>query len=225
VNGPKPMFRLTALLAFGAACLSTGCAFSNVHVQPPAPSTEAKLDGRGRGREIIVVAPFDDMREQKERCGMQMNGYRMDTADVVCDVPPGRWASDALAAALSREGYRVLAADAVPGPSTIVVHGSVKKLFLEPHDTLARTVEADFSVRLVVTTASGLHAERTFFVKGTQTDLASTEAVFQGAANDATSHVAFEMATKLGELLDRYPNLGAPQATSAVAVTNVGGER
>jgi hypothetical protein len=219
------MHRFVTFLAFGAACLTGGCAFSTVHVQPPAENTGAKADARGRGREVIVVAPFEDAREVKERCGMQMNGYRMDTADVVCDVAPGRWLSDALAAALSREGYRVLAADAVPGPSTIVVHGSVKKLFLEPHDSFARTVEADFSVHLVVTTGSGLHAERTFFVKGTQTDLASTEAVFQGAADHATRHVAFEMSTKLGELLDRYPDLGAPEATSPVALTSSGGAR
>jgi hypothetical protein len=218
------MHRFIALFALTAAALSTGCAFSTVHVQPPPTKTEAKPDGRGRGREVIVVAPFDDARAY-DRCGMQMNGYRMDTADVVCDVPPGRWLSDAFAAALSREGYRVLAADAVPGPSTIVVRGSVQKLFLEPHDTLTRTVEGDFSVHLVVKTASGLRAERTFYVKGKQSDLASTEAVFQAAADDATTNIAFDMTTKLTELLERYPDLGAPQATRAVALSNGEGAR
>ena len=219
--GAGPMVRIVTLLALLTAGLSGGCALSSIHVQPPAAVTEAKPDGRGRGREVIVMAPFDDARPE-DRCGMQMNGYRMDTADVVCDVPPGRWLADAFAAALSREGYRVLAANAAAGPSTLIVRGRVNKLFLEPHDTLTRTVEGDFSITLVLKTASGLHAERTFFVKGKKSDLASTEAVFQAAADDATRNVAFDMVTAFGELLNRYPELGAPEAARAVAVNAEG---
>jgi len=170
----------------------------------------------GRGREVIVMAPFRDARTLG-RCGMQMNGYRMDTADVVCTETPGRWFADALASALERDGFRVLRADAVPGPSTIIVSGVVQQLFLEPHDGWLRTVEGDFGARLVVTTVSGLHAERSFYVKGTQASLASTEGVFQSAADDATEQLAVSMSRAVVELADLYPFLGAPQATAAVA--------
>lgn len=116
----------------------------------------------------------------------------------------------------------MLAAGAAPGPSTVVVRGRVNKLFLEPHDTLTRTVEGDFSITLDVKTASGLHAERTFFVKGKKSDLASTESVFQAAADDATKNVAFDMATAFAALLDRYPELGAAGAARGVAMNAEG---
>jgi hypothetical protein len=208
------------LVTAAAAWLSSGCAFKNVEVYPPQHEASRTPNGRGRGREVIVVALFDDRRSGKEagRCGMQMNGYRMDTADVVCQEPPGRWLADALAMKLTADGYRVLDGDAQPGPSTIVVHGTVRRLFLEPHDGFfTRTVEGDFSVRLVVTSASGLRAERTFYVKGTDEHIGSFQSVFQAAANEATERIASAMTSALGELLERYPELGAPEATKRVA--------
>ncbi len=210
---------VSAFVAAAASSSSVGCAFTNVDVHPPhlAPSRAAAplASGPGRGREVVVVAPFEDARADRSRCGMQMNGFRADTADVVCTPAPGRWLADAFAATLERDGYRVLAAGGEPGPSTVVVHGSVKKLFLEPHDgVFTRTVEGDFSVHLVVTSASGLRAERTFFVKGTEEHIGSFESVFQSAADDATGKLATAMVSALGDLLGRYPDLGMPQATA-----------
>ena len=202
--------------------LSTGCAFSNVDVHPPeaaAPKTPAGA-GPGRGREIIVFSPFVDdrpKRAERARCGMQKNGYNMDTADVICSEPPGRWLADALALELAKAGYKPLRADAVPGPTTVVVHGRVGRLFLEPkHNFFTLTVEGDIATHLVVTTPNGLHAERKFYVKGEDTDLASTEATFQAAADRATRQVARAMVAALTELLDKYPELGAPSATATV---------
>lgn len=212
---------LLPLLLGAASVLSTGCAFSNVEVHPPdatAPARTAALAQRGRGREIIILAPFADARVRK-RCGMQKNGYNMDTADVECTEVPGRWLADALAIELTRAGYKPLRSDAVPGPTTVVVRGTVHQLFLEPkHDFFTLTVEGDMSARLVVTSASGLVAERGFYVKGTETSLASTEDTFQAAADDATHLIARSMVSSLTELLDRYPDLGAPSATGPVAV-------
>jgi hypothetical protein len=206
-----------------AACLSVGCAFTNVDVHPPESMGPRAAPGPGRAREVILVAPFEDAREERDRCGMQMNGWRMDTADVVCNETPGRWLADALAVTLTHDGYRVLSSTAVAGPSTIVVHGSVRKLFLEPHDgVFTRTVEGDFSVHLVVTTGSGLRAERTFFVKGTEEHIGSFESVFQAAADDATRRIANAMSGALSDLLTRYPELGAPEATRPVALNTPG---
>jgi hypothetical protein len=216
-------------VVIATACFSVGCAFSSVDVHPPAALTAdaapRSIPSNARGREVIVVAPFADARPDPRRCGMQMNGWRMDTADVRCDPEPGRWLADAFARRLEGDGYRVLSSEAVPGPSTILVRGSVKQLFLEPYDRFfTRTVEGDFSVHLVVTTGSGLHAERTFYVKGTQTHIGSFESVFQSAADDATYRIARAMVDALGDLLQPYPELGAPEATKAVART-AGGAR
>ena len=125
-----------------------------VEVHAPEATSAASIVSRGpgRGREVIIVAPFDDARRDPTRCGMQKNGYQMDTADVECVDRPGRWLADAFAQQLTSAGYRVLRADAVPGPSTLVVRGEVRQLFLEPIDGFfTRTVEADFSAHLTVT--------------------------------------------------------------------------
>jgi hypothetical protein len=62
----------------------------------------------------------------------------------------------------------------VPGPTTVVVTGSVEQLFLEPVDHFWHlTVESDFSSRVMV--------------------------------------------ASLVELLDRYPDLGAPAASAPTA--------
>lgn len=217
------LFALSFLAA--AMALSTGCAFTNVDIHPPDGASASKLaaqgrNGPGRGREVIVHAPFGDLRHDRKRCGMQKNGYNMDTADVKCSEPPGQWLADALAIELTRAGYKPLRSDAVPGPTTVIVRGAVHQLFLEPkHDFWTLTVEGDVSARLVVTSASGLHAERSFYVKGTDTGLASTEATFQASADDATHEIARSMVASLTELLERYPDLGAPTATAPVAST------
>ncbi len=214
---------LTLLLA------STGCAFANVDVHPPEMATPPKLPqpgdaaaGPGRGREIIVLSPFADDRYEVARCGMQKNGYDADTADVKCTEPPGRWFADELAVALTRAGFRPLRADAVPGPTTIVVRGSVRQLFLEPVGHFwTLTVEGDFAANLVVTSPSGLRAERTFYVKGEKESMASTQGTFQAAADTASYRLAREMVVSLTELLDRYPDLGTPTATAPARTAQV----
>jgi hypothetical protein len=211
------------LLLAVATLASTGCAFTNVDVHPPDAPPAAQLaaqarGGPGRGREVIVMAPFADARYELTRCGMQKNGYNMDTADVKCTEAPGRWVADALAVELLRAGYKPLRSDAVPGPTTVVVSGTVHQLFLEPkHHFWTLTVEGDVSARLVVSTANGLLAERGFYVKGEETGLASTEATFQASADHATRQIARAMVTSLTQLLDRYPDLGTASASAPSA--------
>lgn len=218
---PSSLLRIGALAPalFVLAAASTGCAFANVDVHPPevTASKTPQGTGPGRGREVIVFSPFTDDRHERPRCGMQKNGYNMDTADVICSEPPGRWIADALALELAKSGFKPLRADAVPGPTTVVVRGTVGRLFLEPkHDFFTLTVEGDIAAQLVVTTPNGLRAERKFYVKGKDTDMASTEATFQAAADRATRQIARAMVSALIELLDKYPELGAPSATAMV---------
>lgn len=208
---------LGATLLLSCACLASGCAFVEVDVHPPDKDAWGKAfsSNAGRGREVILVAPFGDVRVH-DRCGMQKNGYNMDTADVKCRVNPRQWFPDALALELTRSGFKVLRADAVPGPSTVVIRGVVEQAFFEPvNKFFSMTVEGDFAASLTVTTLSGLKAERRFYVKGTEDGIASTEGTFQTAADDATKKLAKHMVIAITELLDRYPALGAPEASGA----------
>ncbi len=201
-----------------AVCTLTGCAFVDVDVHPPEhPHPPQAASTTGKNREVIVVAPFGDGRLDP-RCGMQKNGYGSDTANVNCEIAPGRWLADAFAAELQNAGFKVLRADAAPGPDTIVVRGVVFKMFMEPVDSFfSRSVEADFGVKLEVSTASGLLADRSFYVKGEDESIASTEGVFQSAADSATRKISGRMALAFIELVDHYPQLGAPQASARVS--------
>ena len=226
---PRVMMRFFGFVFMGAAlAASTGCAFANVDVRPPdsVAATTPTASGPGRGREIILASPFADARPDPSRCGMQKNGYNADTADVHCTEVPGTWLADALAAELARNGYKPLRGDAVPGPSSVVVRGTVLEMFFEPVDHFwTRSVEGDTSVKLVVTSPNGLSAERTFYVKGHARGIASTEGKFQESADDATQQIARGMVQALTELLDRYPELAKPQAHGAQVAMLVGGAR
>lgn len=197
----------------------TGCAFTNAHVSPsPVSTTSAESGlGRGRGREVIVVGPFEDARDDKHRCGVQKNGFGLQTADIVCDAPVGEWIADDLAARLSRDGFRVLSPDAVPGPTTVIVRGSVKRLFIEPHATV---VQGDAVVDLVVSAASGFHASKTVEVRVKRPVGITTEDFLQATIDQATRHLAVDMAGAIVGWLEPRPDLGAPSATKlAVAAS------
>ncbi len=166
--------------------------------------------------------PFSDARPDRSRCGTQKNGYNVETANVECSVPPAQWVADTLAQGLRSAGYHVVVTDYPGAPaasSSVVVRGEVLQFFIEPKvGFFTFTPEADISVRLVVTSPSGLRAERRFYFKSEEVSIIGTEDNFQAAANTATQQAVRDMAAAIVELLGRYPDLGAPAAAGRVAV-------
>src|SRR2546422_2938105 len=98
------MRRSIALLP--VMCLSVGCAFGNVSLQLPTGPIGTGLSG-GAGREIVLVTPFRDGRQIRDRCGMKKNGYNMDTASVLCSADPASWIANYLAAEFKAAGFSV----------------------------------------------------------------------------------------------------------------------
>jgi len=203
---------LAAALSVALASLS-GCAFSDVTIEPPRASPPIR--SLGRGREIALVTAFDDRRPQPERCGMQKNGYNMDTADVNCTLPPPKWLSDALARGLQNAGFVVTAAPS-PSPTAARVEGDVLQFFVEPKlGFFTFTPEADIAVRLKVSTPSGLRAERVFYFKSEEVSFVGLEYNFQAAADVSTSQAVIGMVQAIAGLLDRYPGAAQPTPTAA----------
>jgi hypothetical protein len=154
---------------------------------------------------------------------MQKNGYGMDTADVGCTVPPPVWLAQTLAHALTTAGFRVNTNPAMQRPSSVRIDGTVLQFFVEPDvGFFTFTPEADISVRLVVSSQSGLYAERTFYFKGVETSLVGTESNFQKAADTATTQAVTVMVKAITMLLDRYPQLGTPAALSVLDNKEIG---
>jgi hypothetical protein len=188
-----------------------GCAFTDVPVDMPIKGLATPLTG-GNGRRVAVVAPFTDQRRQANRCGMQKNGYNMDTANVVCRTPPASWVAEVLADELRAAGFTVLPADAAAPPGALRIEGSLLELFIEPlAGAFSASCEADLQVRLVVTSGSGLRATRTFFAKGEWRGFAGITGPFQVALDKASQELLGEMVAAILELVNRYPQLGAWQ--------------
>ena len=81
------MHRVFAVLMISLG--STACAFTNIPLTLPSKGLESTIPG-GNGRQIVIIVPFSDGREIRDRCGMQKNGYNMDTADAVCQSDPNQ---------------------------------------------------------------------------------------------------------------------------------------
>jgi hypothetical protein len=191
---------LLAILALAAS----GCAFSNVPIT--LPQTSLNLSGDpGGDRPIAVVVPFGDRRPHKQRCGMQKNGYNMDTADAVCDEQPARWIAELLARELAEAGFRVVRSS--EDAAAVKVEGRLVQLFVEPViGVWTGSLEADIGVHLRVTSLNGLDARRRFFAKGIRGgQLFSVEGAYQMALERATDDIAQQMVASVVELLDQYP--------------------
>jgi hypothetical protein len=167
----------------------------------------------GNGRKVAVVKPFTDQRAQPNRCGMQKNGYNVDTANAVCRTPPAEWIAQLLADELRASGFTVVEPTAAT-PGTLVIDGTLLQLFVEPMaEAFSARAEADIQVRLEATSQSGLRASRTFFAKGVWRGFAGVTTPFQDSLKKASDQILEEMVGAILELMNRYPQLGAGWAS------------
>jgi len=188
----------------------SGCAFSNLTVQPPpAPRLLGRCDDTSPS--ITLVVPFKDSRPQQWRCGMQKNGYNMDTANVYCASNPSTYLADLLAAELQSAGFAVHRRAETAPDGALLIEGQLLQFFIEPKvEAFTFNPEADIHIILLATSSLGLRAERDFYVKGTQEALMGAERNFQLAADEATQQIVRNMANAIQELLHRYPELRIP---------------
>ncbi len=195
------------------AALLPGCAFTDVNLAMPTGGLESRVAG-GNGREIVVETPFADDREIRDRCGMQKNGYNMDTAAAICTTDPSAWLAGLLAAELRAAGFSVVEAGSTHAQSALRVEGSLLKIFVEPVIGFwTGSHEADLQVKLVASSESGLRAERTFFAKGRQGGaVISITPLFEQALRNATRALLDDMVRAILSLMDRYPELGSRPA-------------
>jgi hypothetical protein len=202
------------MMLLGAA--SSGCALTSLTLDPSHQARSVQAPSRGQGREIVLVAPFDDNRTITHRCGMKKNGYNWDTADIHCQTAPNLVLAQLLQEALLAAGFQVrTTADAV-SPSTLRVAGSLTMFFVEPKvGAFTFSPEADIEVHLTATTATGLRAERRFYSKAVATALAGTDARFQQAYDTATRVMIDRLVDAIVALAHRYPAPAAPRVATA----------
>lgn len=189
------------------ALSGSGCAFTDVSLRAPEVSEVARKC-TGTRPLITLVTPFEDNRPQKKRCGMKKNSYDMETADVFCGAEPSRYLAGLLAAELDKAGFDVQYKAASASSEGLHLEGQLLQFFVEPViGAFTANPEADVYVKLSATSASGLKAERDFYVKWEETSLAATDDNIQIAADKATSGVVINMAHAVQELVERFPEL------------------
>lgn len=193
---------LTGLLALTCA----GCTFLNQGDPRPVVALELP-DGvpaptGGAGRRLAVLVPFADQRPLQVFCGDQKKTYALTPGKILCAVPPAAALAELLAAELRAAGFDVSLADGVVMADRVKLEGQLLQFFVEPVRGPSDT-ETDIHVRLRVTSADGLEAEREFYEKGRGSD-------FQRSVNSALRKILPAMATAVIGLLDAYPQVAAP---------------
>ena len=72
------MHRVFAVLMISLG--STACAFTNIPLTLPSKGLGKHDSQGGNGRQIVIIVPFSDGREIRDRCGMPeerlQHGYR-----------------------------------------------------------------------------------------------------------------------------------------------------
>lgn len=207
--------RFVAVLFLATASLANaGCALDTGEVGPPtrpAPVTTTQ----GALREILVVDPFADARTSPS-CGQKKNGFGMNTAQIDCSTPPGRWVSEALAKGFAQNGYIVLPPGTKPRASTYVVSGTVKEFFMSPDVDISKAMnKMIIAVQLDVTMPNGATSERDFHEMGQSLMTAEDNNGFDKAADSATMQLVGETVESVGQLLqkpDAAPGWHAPPA-------------
>lgn len=185
-----------------------GCALTDVRLKPPESGLKTPIPG-GQERQVIVAVPFSDARQIKDRCGVQKGGYGNETANALCVGDPAEWIATYLARELKASGFTVLPAEGAARDSALKVEGVLLKFFAEPVvGAWTATVETDLSVKLVATSRTGLHAERTFFVKGELTSVIWPQGIFNDSLEKGTRELLAKMVEAILELMKQYPELG-----------------
>ena len=214
---------MSRLVVLSFLLMGMGCAFSNATVTPPRGAISSGIKG-GQGRELVVQAPFSDERPIRNRCGMQKNGFNMDTANAYCAQEPSVYLAELLANELKEAGFAVTLQP--QGADPLKLEGKLLQFFVEPKvGFFTFTPEADIQIRLIVVSSSGLSAERDFYVKAEETSMIGWQENFQLATEEATRRIIKEMAAAIVALCDRFPGVGAPPPKSVqVSLRTIGGQ-
>jgi hypothetical protein len=173
----------------GATLLASGCATSTEAIQAPKRTDLSAGVRRGTGRDIVLLAPFVDRRDDK--CDILKRGFGWTVYRYRCAPPPGELYAQLLADALTDVGYHVTNDLKAAGPSTLIVSAAVERTLVEPvFKFFFGAAEADIQVSVGVSTKTGLRAKRSFYVKGTDAFFAdangSAQLAFASAAREAT---------------------------------------
>lgn len=192
------------IIIFFIFSLLSGCAFIDPRIAPTTRGDDQYSESVGNGRVLIVQTPFSDGRTIQDRCGMQKNGYGMDTASAICVANPTVWVAALFVDELRAAGFNVITEKESNLTSALKIQGILLKLFAEPTHSV---IETDVHIKLIVSESSGFVAKRSFFVKKSVINVWGTTNYFQTSIDNATRQIVKDMVSSIVNLLNRNPEL------------------
>ncbi len=192
----------------------SGCAFTNGHVRLDAVSKESAATGGG-DREVIVF-PAVDERTDAARCGVKRNTYGSETADVLCTPEPSQWLSELILRALDRAKFKVVTTLTARTADPLRIHLRLERLFIDQIPGMwTVTLNTDVHVLVSADTATGLIAERSFFVQAKADVGGVTDKGLQASMDQATQQLADHFVDAVLALSRRYPSQRALARTAS----------
>ena len=209
------MNRRLALLAL--ACLPAAGCVSSERLVRLETSPPMRTIARAGGREVIVFAALDARDPGlRSHCGVRRTDSGAAMGRVECRPAPLQWLGEALLLRLAADGFHVVTLDKARSRAPLRVNLTLKTFFVdELPDASVPAVVADMEVHLAVTTASGLSAERNFFVRRKHaTGESDVRLKAMGAAGE---ELTARLSDALLELARQFPEVGgdAPEGPSA----------
>jgi hypothetical protein len=190
---------------------ATGCAETEIAVKTPARATVSPGSHRGEGRLIVMLRPFADKRTEQS-CGMTKSGYNTEMGKILCAEDPTVALAHLIAVELAASGFKVLGDEKRAGPSTIVLSGSLTRLFVEPkRGFFSGSIETDIELDLRARTRDGLTANRTFYVKGDNAVVTTSKENVQQSFDSGVRQLLTAVVGAVANLVDNVP---APPAVA-----------
>jgi hypothetical protein len=192
-----------------------GCG-NKYRVPMPSSSIGTGLLG-GEGRHVSLNRPFHDERPQYDYCEKEIRKKTRPRLECSPEAPV--WIADAFANALEAAGLQIdTEPDAAPADA-VHIEGTLAHFAIEDRPGFSEvTSESDAHVRLVLSTDSGLRAERSFFAKSARaSSMATNKTMGRTAMREVSERIIHEMVAAVLSLLNRYPELGRPQPVAEAA--------
>lgn len=182
-----------------------GCGAADATIVFPEQGAVATGSRRGEGREVVLVRPFADQRHE-DRCGMKKNGYGSPIAKIFCSGDARSSLENLLVSELRGAGFKVLRDRAQAGPSTIILVGTLEKLFVEPDlNYFTSAYEADVALKLSARTTTGLWAERHFYVKGVEATVTGSDQDIQRSFDSGIRQMVTSVVGAVANLAEEIP--------------------
>ena len=146
-------FRTSAVLFVLVSLTLAGCAFGTREVllkyppqsEPGAVPTAHAAPAPTPKKTEIVLAGFNDMRQDKRLIGTVRNGFGMRTADVVATNNVPTWVTDAIKAELNNAGYKVIL-NATEAQLPTFLSGDIINIFCDAYFTYEGQVSLNVKV-------------------------------------------------------------------------------